>query len=617
MKGRQLIAIYGLSLLCICSLFNSCEPYRQSRPGKTSTLGNPNREDDTVFAVAKYGQIKSLSICIKQLTLTNADGAEFVVEYTPQKELPIPLDGIDIGALAIPPGQYQKIALNLDNVCQTGRSIGLSNALGTFTNGAPLSLIFAGNEFAGHSQKKIVLNLDAIETKLSQVMSDANVLNAANTSGIYHSVGCGIQSNPASVAFCETFDSPATTISRAGQLNSAQWTVSRSGPSNQGQGEFSIWNSSSLDACGTMQSANAGSDLVVCNGQLRQSLNDGDQVRGLNMMPNRPFDFAGRTGTIAFDITNDTSGSTGTWPEIWISDQPLPALQSFADNNLPRNGISIQLSGNLSPNQGAFAPGCVNDNNNRWIVGGVTLVNNGVLTASPWSISNDENLKTLGCVIAADGPNGKMNHIELKVSQGQIEVWASDAGSPILKRIASIENLALPFTRGYISFSDQHNHASAGPRPATKNHTYAWDNIAFDGPMAPRDLVFNVLDSLSPVRAGVVNLGWQTSIQTPAQLTTASLTAADLSAAQASGGNVTLSLTFNVPFSPVTEFQYSVNGVRLSSPPPMLTEQYSSYSVELPVPVAALVSGPQSISIWGNDILLISNIDIRLRGAGR
>jgi hypothetical protein len=50
----------------------------------------------------------------------------------------------------------------------------------------------------------------------------------------------------------------------------------------------------------------------------------------------------------------------------------------------------------------------------------------------------------------------------------------------------------LPFTRGYISLADFR--LAIG----NQSHTFAWDNVAFDGPKPYRDLTFDVPESKVP-----------------------------------------------------------------------------------------------------------------------
>jgi hypothetical protein len=610
----HLLILSGFALGLTMS-YNSCGIYHTEPTHGSSTLGNPM----TSFAVGKYQEIYQLTMCISQMVLSTVSGESLTVPFSPAKNLSVPMSGIDMGSLAIPSGQFTKITLQLADVCGSGESLTLTNEQGTFKSNSPISLKFSGNEFVGGVPQKIVFDIQSLAADLSMVQSDAGVAtDATNSLGNYHSLNCGMQTNTNGVAFCETFDQAYPVVSRSGQLNSTIWSASRSGPSNVGQGQFDIWSTSTIDACGTSQSAQPdGSDIFICNGQLRESTNDVGNVTALTLSPRQPFDFNARTGTVTFDVTNDTSGSSGVWPEFWLADQSLPGLQLFNGiNSIPKNGVAIRFNGNFLPTQGALAPGCPADGNYRWVVGSISLIQNYVSRDMIWSDNNIQ-FKTLGCVIASDGSNGKMNHIELRISQNQIEVWATDAGSPILKEIALLQSLSLPFTRGYISLGDSHNSAAKSANPATANHTFAWDNVAFDGPIVTRDLGFDVLDSLTSNGGGLLNLGWQSQPGTPASLSTIALSASDIAAANASGASPMLTFNFYVPSSAISTLNYSINGTALTGSVPYQTATNSSYSLQLPVPVSALVPGPQKISISAGDIFILYNVSITLPGAGQ
>src|SRR4029453_16521382 len=131
---------------------------------------------------------------------------------------------------------------------------------------------------------------------------------------------------------------------RAGQLNGTVWGVSRL------RGSSMHWKESRIDACAGSQAASpiGSTDVIVCNGQLRESTDDDHDVTVLAMYPKQPFDFSNRTGTVAFDVSNDTTGAHGAWPEFWITDQPIPAPSAHlipCDTcTLPRNGFGIRFA---------------------------------------------------------------------------------------------------------------------------------------------------------------------------------------------------------------------------------------------------------------------------------
>lgn len=617
-RHRRIVLTLCTIALGLVSAMSSCESYRPSDSNrKTSTLGNPNREE-TVFAVAKYGQLSQLSVCIKELVLTNAGGEISKVPYSPVQEIVIPMSGADLSSLNVPPGQYTAISLELSDVCGQGRSISISNSQGQFASSSNLPLKFSGNEFVGGSLQKIIFDIQSLAAQLSQVNSNSGILAiAASSTGDYRSVSCGMQGNMNDVAFCETFTQSSNDPGRGGQLSAALWTVARAGNlPNQGQGEFNIWHDAVVDACGTNRPASAqdGSDLTICNGQLRQAVRDDATMIKMTISPNQPFDFTGRTGTLSFDITNDTN--YGVWPELWISDQYIPGAQTmWSPVARAKNGIGIRFAGSFAAGSGGNAPGCSNSNQRQWIVDTIQLVRNYNSEEVTWG-AQDPRLTTLGCVVASQGSSGKMNHIELRVKQNEIEIWASDAGSPSLKRIALLQNINLPFSQGYLTFGNHHNHPAAQGNAAMTNHTYAWDNIAFDGPKVKRDVVAGVLDNSFQLRPGVYNLGYQSLTASPLIFSTLPISATDVQNTRANGRAV-ITANFTVPYGTLpSTIQYSVNGVQLSAPIPFAISLYERYAIELPVPATALQAGSQSISIWAGDNLILSNIDIRLIGVG-
>ena len=86
------------------------------------------------------------------------------------------------------------------------------------------------------------------------------------------------------------------------------------------------------------------------------------------MYSKQPFDFAGRTGTVSFDVTNDSDGTHAVWPEFWVTDQPVPApwihFGSFISH--PENGLGVRL-GNAASDAGNNQGECpTNANLDKW-----------------------------------------------------------------------------------------------------------------------------------------------------------------------------------------------------------------------------------------------------------
>jgi hypothetical protein len=323
---------------------------------------------------------------------------------------------------------------------------------------------------------------------------------------------CGMQLGGL-VIFCETFDikKDPTIQSRTGDLDPDVWGVSRAtGNVNFGGRSYNGWAASTpLQTCTGTVTAAPPNDIVVCNGQLREANNDNPtgafdagNVTTLAMYPKQPFDFAGRTGTVSFDVSNDSHGTHSAWPEFWMSDLPVPTPFNHFDSwqALPQNGFGVRFAAAVTAGQYGSCPNGRNLNKPRWTVDSAVVVRNYVMddTVGLGGVRTSLATKQLDCVISPPDNSGITNHIELKVSQNQIDVYATDAGvaptAATLRHIAVITNANLTLTRGLIWLEDVHYNADKGAPPSQKQHTFVWDNVAFDGPFTYRDFSYDALD---------------------------------------------------------------------------------------------------------------------------
>jgi hypothetical protein len=463
------------------------------------------------------------------------------------------------------------------------------------------------------------------QTKAVIGIAGAAVVSALAGRVLLHgaSNACGMRLNTAPVAFCETFDHPFPVTNRSGQLDGTLWGASRIlGAIVLGSNLFNSAPPSTMDACGVLQPASPGTtDVIVCNGQLRESQYDQHGVSSMALYPKQPFTFAGRTRTIAFDVSTDTSGSHGAWPEFWITDQPVPA--PFTHGGLPcdlcsvpRNGLAIDLSGGISAGQAG--PGdCPADKTRRWTVSQVKIVRNYV--EQHGELYSDPHFQALGCAREATGPNDALNHVEVRVSQNQIDIYATDPGSKALKHLAAYSNANLSFSRGLIWLEDNHYNAEkAADRttgtPDLSNHTFAWDNVAFDGPTPYRDLSFDVPDALQPTAYGLTNLGWRSTPASPVTLSTLPMTQANIDAA--ASANRGALLMFNFGNNAISTFSYTINGHAHTAPSPFTPAPNKAFqSVALPVLLTDLVPGAQSIVLSGDSDMMVTNVNIVLIAA--
>ncbi|HEV2952603.1 MAG TPA: fibronectin type III domain-containing protein [Candidatus Dormibacteraeota bacterium] len=330
---------------------------------------------------------------------------------------------------------------------------------------------------------------------------------------------------PVNVAFCDTFDQPAGIGNRSGDLNGTVWGVSRLlGFVNYGQGQFYDASPTTMQKCGQTVTVQPPNDVAICNGQLVEAQNDQHSVTTIAMYPKQPFDIAGRTGTINFDVSDDSHGSHRAWPELWYTDQPVPAplTHSGSLQEVPRNGFGVRFAGGCPSGTQVCHVNCP-----TYAVGvpaisvdSAVVVNNYVSKDSAADAAAIS-VKDVGCVKASSGP-ADMNHFEVRVGQNEVDVYGTDAGTTTpLKELAVISNMSLTLTRGLIWLEDVHyNGDKDGPDQGT--HTFTWDNVGFDGPTLPRDLAFDVPDRLTPVGSnypGLFNLGWPVTPTDPAPLT--------------------------------------------------------------------------------------------------
>jgi len=163
-------------------------------------------------------------------------------------------------------------------------------------------------------------------------------------------------------------------------------------------------------------------EIQVCNDEVVDTVSDAGTVTSLAMYPKQPFDFAGRTGTIALDVSNDTHGSHAAWPELWITDQPVPApfAHEASLQALPRSEFGIRLAG------------CTDTTGQE---NTCSLGSDGVdsaITVGNYAEDDSFNggsLKVigLGSVLKSQPGSGQMNHYEIRVSQGQIDAYGKNA----------------------------------------------------------------------------------------------------------------------------------------------------------------------------------------------
>ena len=441
------------------------------------------------------------------------------------------------------------------------------------------------------------------------------------TAGGTPAAACGLPD----AAFCDTLATPSGIGNRSGQLNGTVWGVSRISGNESLGSQMDAWAvTESLDECGRDVTVRPDNDIAVCGGAAVETTNDGGTVTTLAMYPKQPFDVAGRTGTVVFDVSNDSQGSHAAWPEFWMTNLPVPAPFVHEDQtggSVPHDGFGIRFARVCAAGQGSNCgpgPGCQNNQTPVFGVDSAVVVRNYANFDTFIGTGRGVTVTPLDCAKEATGP-GHMNHIELKISQNQIDVYGTDAGttSP-LRHLAVVSNVDLTLTRGLIWIEDAHYNGDKFNSQRT--HTFAWANVGFDGPVLPRDLTFDVLDNNTPSASlqdgdPGINLGWSVptggsplSLQVPSVRNVSDaakgLLTYNFYTQSNAGDNVTLS--------------YSLNGHPFHSIPWPFPDdnKFGTRTFGEPIDLSEVVDGTNTIRFTSTVGMTIMNIDLILVGAG-
>lgn len=426
---------------------------------------------------------------------------------------------------------------------------------------------------------------------------------------------CGL----AQVAFCDTFDTPYAGSGRSGQLDPSRWSVARlTENDNPTQGRINeFWPTDAMHCKTPVTGVLPDSDYFMCGTEAGESEHFMEAIKdGGNYVYNdarilQPFDFTGRTGTLAFDVDAKTDDSHTWWPEIWITDQPVPAPHSLhpGTDALPKNGVGFAFSQPCTP-PGGGAGGSLED---------IFIIQNYTQVAD---LQLGKGFSALGSGCYPTMPDMK-NHFNIRISQSQIEIWASDPGGANFQEYFVAPGLNLPLTRGYVHIEhSQYNALKFDTSPsATGQQTYHWDNIGFDGPILPADRTYSVPDALTPGGdPSSINLGydakggqvftccapgvtWPTMVVPPFSLANVNLNGAV---------GATLDLNAYNDANPIT-LNYQFNGGPWHSYTGAVTDgSYRWDTLSIPVSLADLKMGTNTLAFSTTNETLLANIDLTI-----
>ncbi len=226
----------------------------------------------------------------------------------------------------------------------------------------------------------------------------------------------------------------------------------------------------------------------------------------------QPFDFAGRTGKIAFDAEAYVVSGLLGFVSIAVTEDPMsiPSFGAGAKGTsndegaiVPRNGFEVIMQNTCG---GYVEPPVV----------GIRMFN--VFHDSQATYAVPPNPPA--CVSTAEG---KLNHFEIEVCEDKVTVSATPV-SANGKTFGPLKQLytapvSLGFSRGYVIIS-VHNHATikySHDNGFGAAHPYdawvaRWDNVGFDGPVVTHTREIEVPDSLTQgmdTGQPVTNIGYR------------------------------------------------------------------------------------------------------------
>jgi hypothetical protein len=438
---------------------------------------------------------------------------------------------------------------------------------------------------------------------------------------------CGLSNT----AFCETFEAgPTATRGRGGDVDPKLFSMGRVAPQNMSGGDkVEFVGYATLPTCreGVSGKVVPPDDSLICRpttavGSSHLLMAVASQNYGLNSLRVRqPFDFEGRTGTIAFDVDATMTNGLFGWASLEITEdpEPTPLFTDYEYGPLPRNALELQFDHD----------GCAQPEPHISLKN-VLVFKDHVLTKL-MNLSGDQPT----CFATK---RGHLNRIRVRVSQNNVEVLAGDFSVDGLSfpepRLVFSANMDLPFTRGYVHFSG-HNHATLR-YGGDDSWVLRWDNVGFDGPKIMGFREYEIPDSRTPAKVDGhdgVNLGYQideTGMTTCCPTASVpSLTFENVDVAGATKATLTFtSYYLNWAQADITKYtlRYRFNGRELISRSLTAGEigaltvqgQLGSLVQSIDVPLAELQNGTNTLEFVTSNIDLtykpvLANIDLVLQ----
>lgn len=428
---------------------------------------------------------------------------------------------------------------------------------------------------------------------------------------------CGL--GTAAIAFCDNFSEGPYTGSlpnRGGDLSPLVWSAARgTSDVNVGQGQYETFYPDTEMFCQTpLSGVVPDRDSFMCNGtngtdttlqgtedmHWMTSLNDHGQYIAIGANTLQPFDFANRTGTISFMVDAVTRGFHSFWPDVVLSDSPMPLAHESKPglDAPPRNGVEIDFNAGCgTPAQVNPGDGAALSDYPQTTVGQVSLFNN--------YGEKDWNPQALGVLPCAQALRDSPNHIVLKVSQTSLDIYMSDHGQDdlqLIKHLDQNDGFHLNFTQGYLALQQAHYNAEKFNGADAQNMTYHWHEVGFDGPILPTLRAYEVPDSLTNRSDGGVNIGYDLK-----QTLNFVINGVDITNADAAS----VVLNFRNDAAIDSQLRVSVNG---GPQHPVVSPaiNYATTAGSADIPITELQQGTNTLTFTAATEVVLANINLNV-----
>jgi hypothetical protein len=165
-----------LALIFVAVGYNNCGTGKG--PQETIT-GNPLVE----IAFGPWGSapdLKTFSFCVSKVNFTLNNSAPYPIVVNPNVEILLETLGAEFGKVNVPAGSYIKIDFELSSFCESGKSMRIKNANGTFETTSSLGISFTGNINVTETGTRLVMNTQPLVDAVKNITDSSQIATAVS-----------------------------------------------------------------------------------------------------------------------------------------------------------------------------------------------------------------------------------------------------------------------------------------------------------------------------------------------------------------------------------------------------------------------------------------------------